>query len=98
MMKTKQKKIMMMMMILMTMVVLVPVVMIMMLLLLMMMMTTITMMIMMMVTKVLRGMMIHQDRRERCSTDKEATGFTQITELNPKRWQPSAKFDKKNWC
>ena len=57
----------------------------MMLLLLMMMMTTITMMIMMMVTKVLRGMMIHQDRRERCSTDKEATGFTQITELNPKR-------------
>ena len=106
MMKTKKKKknknknknkmmmmMMMMVMMLMMMVVLVPVVMIMMLLLLMMMMMmTRTMMI----TKVSRGMMIHQDRRDRCSTDKAATGFTYTTKLNPRRWRPSAKFDKKN--
>ena len=95
--KKKKKKMMMMMMMLTMMVVLVPVVMIMMLLLIMMMMmmmmtTTITMMI----TKVSRGMMIHQDRRDRCSTDKAATGFTYTTKLNPRRWRPSAKFDKKN--
>ena len=101
----------MMMMMLTMMVVLVPVVMIMMLLLLMMMMMMMTMLLLimmmmmmmmmmttitMMITKVSRGMMIHQDRRDRCSTDKAATGFTYTTKLNPKRWRPSAKFDKKN--
>ena len=43
------------------------------------------MMMMMMMTRVPRGMMIHQDRREPCCTNKAATGFTQTTELNPKR-------------
>ena len=47
-------------------------------------------------TRVPRGMMIHQDRREPCCTNKAATGFTQTTELNPKRWQRNAKFDKKS--
>ena len=109
--KKKKKKMMMMMMMVMMltmMVVLVPVVMIMMLLLLMMMMTMLLLIMMMMmmmmmtttitmmITKVSRGMMIHQDRRDRCSTDKAATGFTYTTKLNPRRRRPSAKFDKKN--
>ena len=43
------------------------------------------MMMMMMMTRVPRGMIIHQDRREPCCANKVATGFTQTTELNPKR-------------